>query len=589
MSKKNKAAKPVAAKPAETPPEKKSPKGDGTRETIESIIIALMLAFLFRTFEGEAFEIPTGSMGPTLMGRHKDVNCPECGYEFQAGVSFEVDDFGRRLHYPPEREYGPYAGKPKRAATTTCPMCRFTMKVDPEDSEVTHPASYSGDRIWVTKAPYSVSDPQRWDVAVFKYPLEADKNYIKRLVGMPGERVRIERGDVYTTPLNENNYTIARKPPLKVQATLQPVYDNDYVLKEIIGLGWPSRWAPADSEAKTDAKSPAGWKHAEDYRSFSTGKSNETQWLRYRHIVPNFDDWETFDQQKPLPADYRRRPQLISDFTPYNTATEPIHDPAPEPIALGMHWVPDLSLTCELTSRTPTGEVTLELVEAGNKLQCHFDLATGVARLSIDALPEFHPQATTAVKGTGTHQVQFANIDDQLLLWVDGDIVEFDAPTTYAPFSNNLPTVADLAPVGVGAKDADVTVSHLKIDRDIYYTNRRDVGASWNRFFSSTPTSQQIEKFLSTPEQWEAFGNLQPEEKDVAEGEYLALGDNSPSSGDSRYWGNVARELLIGKAFFVYWPHAWETSPSLNFKLPVIQREMRVPFYPNFWRMRPIH
>ena len=53
------------------------PTSAGIRETIESIAIAFVLAFLFRTFEAEAFVIPTGSMAPTLMGRHKDVICPE--------------------------------------------------------------------------------------------------------------------------------------------------------------------------------------------------------------------------------------------------------------------------------------------------------------------------------------------------------------------------------------------------------------------------------------------------------------------------------------------------------------------------------
>jgi hypothetical protein len=48
------------------------------RETVESVAIAFVLAFLFRTFEAEAFVIPTGSMAPTLMGRHKDLVCPKC-------------------------------------------------------------------------------------------------------------------------------------------------------------------------------------------------------------------------------------------------------------------------------------------------------------------------------------------------------------------------------------------------------------------------------------------------------------------------------------------------------------------------------
>ena len=57
------------------------------REAIESVVVAIILALLFRTFEAEAFVIPTGSMAPTLQGRHKDVGCPKCDYRFQAGAS----------------------------------------------------------------------------------------------------------------------------------------------------------------------------------------------------------------------------------------------------------------------------------------------------------------------------------------------------------------------------------------------------------------------------------------------------------------------------------------------------------------------
>ena len=53
------------------------PSPAAIRETIESVVIAFVLAFLFRTFEAEAFVIPTGSMAPTLMGRHKDFDLSE--------------------------------------------------------------------------------------------------------------------------------------------------------------------------------------------------------------------------------------------------------------------------------------------------------------------------------------------------------------------------------------------------------------------------------------------------------------------------------------------------------------------------------
>ena len=52
------------------------PSASAIREAIESIVVAFILAFLFRTFEAEAFVIPTGSMAPTLMGRHKTCCVP---------------------------------------------------------------------------------------------------------------------------------------------------------------------------------------------------------------------------------------------------------------------------------------------------------------------------------------------------------------------------------------------------------------------------------------------------------------------------------------------------------------------------------
>ena len=61
------------------------------RETVESIVIALVLAFLFRTFEAEAFVIPTGSMATTLLGYHKEFECSECHYVFPVNCSQEAE------------------------------------------------------------------------------------------------------------------------------------------------------------------------------------------------------------------------------------------------------------------------------------------------------------------------------------------------------------------------------------------------------------------------------------------------------------------------------------------------------------------
>ena len=85
---------PAPKRPPTTAPTAQQSHAAAIRETIESIAIAFVLAFLFRTFEAEAFVIPTGSMAPTLMGRHKDLECPQCGYNFQVSASEEVERDG---------------------------------------------------------------------------------------------------------------------------------------------------------------------------------------------------------------------------------------------------------------------------------------------------------------------------------------------------------------------------------------------------------------------------------------------------------------------------------------------------------------
>src|SRR3990170_871530 len=64
---------------------------EGSKDTVEGIVVALILAFVFRAFVVEAFVIPTGSMAPTLYGAHGTILCADCGTEFAYGVR-DLDD-----------------------------------------------------------------------------------------------------------------------------------------------------------------------------------------------------------------------------------------------------------------------------------------------------------------------------------------------------------------------------------------------------------------------------------------------------------------------------------------------------------------
>ncbi len=99
------------------------------REYVEAIIIAILLALFIRTFIVQAFKIPSGSMLPTLkIGDHLLVN------KFSYGVKI------------------PFTG---------------TLLVP-----------------W--------NDPERGDVVVFRFPKDRSVDYIKRVVGVPGDIVTIK-------------------------------------------------------------------------------------------------------------------------------------------------------------------------------------------------------------------------------------------------------------------------------------------------------------------------------------------------------------------------------------------------------------
>ena len=84
-------AAPRAAK-VETRPQTK----EGHRDTVEAIVVAFILALVVRGFEAQAFVIPTGSMAPTLMGRHKEVACPQCGFHLRRQrIARSRDSVGR--------------------------------------------------------------------------------------------------------------------------------------------------------------------------------------------------------------------------------------------------------------------------------------------------------------------------------------------------------------------------------------------------------------------------------------------------------------------------------------------------------------
>lgn len=634
---------------------------EANRETVESIVVAIILALLFRAFVAEAFVIPTGSMAPALMGAHKDVECPECGMPYQVGASIETST--------PVQE--------TTVVGSVCPNCRKINSLDLVGNR--DHQTFTGDRILVSKFAYALADPDRWDVIVFKYPGNPKQNYIKRLVGMPNESLRIRYGDVYARPVGADDFEILRKPHYKLMAMSHTVHDTGYQAPTLVEANYPSNWQPWSPGAVSPPSD--SWQINREGKVWSATVSadGETEkYLRYYHRWPTEDQWQQAKDGMSLGGINPYASNAITDFYPYdaylNVDTDRVYNypPGLAPAdanflsrtlqrfspprgefrsnyesggsveqfggsasigrqgtsRLGYHWVGDLILEADVVAGGDAGELVLELVESAVLFQCRIDLATGVARLEIvdvngpvsfanaGGAATDTPKANIEVRPGRAVNLRMANCDDQIYLWVDGSPVEFDQPTSFKmetirelaeqhPFTSQEHPY-DAAPAAIAAKGAEVTVERLQVMRDKYYIAvDREVSIAFNDYNLSELDQRfrgsEIQRILQTPELWDDRSIWQARrvvEFELDEDQFFPMGDNSPESEDARCWvrrsvnpytgeavfdpsidpdayrwagaSYVPRDLLVGKALMVFWPHTWN-SP--------------VPFTPNFERI----
>ncbi len=645
----------------------------GQRETVEAFVVAFILALLFRAFLAEAFVIPTGSMAPTLMGAHKDLTCDRCGNLFQVGASLE-----RRG-----------ASTDEVVVAGICPNCRHVNPMDLEGNA--DDETFNGDRILVSKFAYTLSEPERWDVIVFKFPGNPKQNYIKRLVGLPGETLRIHHGDVYRRPVEDEGGAeeIIRKPADKLLAMSQLVYDTAFQSPDLIAANYPSRWQPWTDKATSPPTD--SWNVARDADGLTASLSPEaparTHWLRYYHRWPDEQQWDRAGKGLSLADVDPYSSRLITDFYAYGSYVtvnaDRVYDERPTLLPTrsswfsrisrmlnggysagtfspsykssegpeqfqgrasygssdlsrdGVHWVGDLIFEADVETSAESKEVVFELVEAGIPYRCAIDLTTGVAALSIGDddsrgfnangdKTNIHPTAQTTVTAGSRHRVRMSNCDDQIVLWVDDSVVEFDAPTTYDarkflsdaenhPYYVDAGKPLDASPAGVGVRGGTSTIHQLRIDRDKYYIATKsadagmydydieELGDMTNGRFSfhnqelMRRLMGEFQQMMAEPELWSDFEGWQTRRSvsfNLEEDQFFPMGDNSPESLDARCWAGtklrpgmtaeadawaradyVPRDLLVGKALMVFWPHSWN-SP--------------VPFTPNFRRMKLI-
>jgi signal peptidase I len=534
------------------------------RETVESVWIAIVLAFVLRAFVLEAFVIPTGSMAPRLMGQHLQFDCPACGYHFESGV-IGLANQERNL------------SKPITDARPHCPNCQYQF--DPGQTY-----GFGGDRVLVLKYIYRLRPERPWDVVVFKNPQDNEQNFIKRLIGVPGQELQLVHGDVYVRDGRDANadgvidekdfqaepnlpWRILRKPPPVQQAMWQVIFDNDYQPDPQVYdkyRRWTQPW-----------RTSAGrWGSSQGGREFVFEGGD----LGATGTPMNFDTASSVRFVKRDEPDARFYPNYA-----YNAALER------SSLSPG-EVVTDLKLALTLVPQADNSTVGLHLssfadhfvgwVSADGRCRLSHGRADEEGRVAWDARPWAETKLPPLQIGRA-YPLALTNADRVVRLWVDGQIVlQSDDKQFPELFSaEELDALKAATDAGVPRPDVSILTEggpsrlmHVQVMRDEFYTNVRD-----------NATGRPGWGIANNP----IFLRKYTRQDDLDE--FFVLGDNSPQSKDSRLWfehaptlrgdykdGTVPRYSMIGKAFFVYWPG--------GFRLP----ELGLPLVPNVGRMRLI-
>ncbi|MFQ5410937.1 MAG: S26 family signal peptidase [Phycisphaerae bacterium] len=574
--------------PAEKPPvEGTQPPPDGVRDTIESVVVALILAFVFRAFIVEAFVIPTGSMAPSLYGQHGQHRCEACGYSFAYGIREPMrDSNGNQVH-------GTLIANGRlQRVNLRCPNCDWegTGNRDLNSRPENRIVPDSGDRILVLKWPYDIGGdwlgPKRWDVVVFKNPQDGEMNFIKRLIGLSGEVLEIINGDIYTAPIDtvrEDIIEALRKPPRPHRPNERRLNDEQAeALAKVLKI-----------RRKTPVAQNSLWMlhYDHDFIPRRAGRIGFDPPVWREVGVTEHPAW---DAEKPVvrfkPVDdlahwLRLEGRRIQDSYGYNNVNVPygVKDRA---INVG-----DVLLKMVLFPGAGEGEIILRLQKGPDPFQVRLS-SDGAVRLEHLTPPgrhglwnEIKKARIEPLESGEPLQIEFENLDYRVALRVNGSEVVWTDDTDYQPNLKKLlqPTYKDgrnnNAVIEIGAIDIPLEIRHLQVYRDVFYRSPTLDDRSRSGAFNQYPG-------------WGTATNPILLRRDSPD--YFCCGDNSPQSKDSRLWVDVCRMLhdrqppneyqygtvpgdqLIGRAFFVYWPSGLRFSRDTW------------PLIPNVGRMRII-
>lgn len=517
------------------------------KETLISLLISFAMAMVFRSYVVEAFIIPTGSMAPTLLGAHMEFESAESGYRWAVNPWYMADQ---------ETPFGVQGQGQHGLPSVTDPMSTNALNTFTDRGRSSSARGYltppeskplrAGDRILVHKYLYALFEPQRFDVVVFKNPELATQNFIKRLIGLPNEQVWLAAGDVFTRTYAKDAegreqlgpWQIQRKPARTQESVWRPVYSSQYAPlnpTRNMSTWFVTPWTGAEWETE----------NRREYRTQSAGPTTlawdsgswpVTSWEPYNEYPARIATGRSFERY-PV-TDLRVRAGIRPDAAGMSVAATIVaqrheYQGAIEGGRAVLRMRPQAGEGQEPGAWTELASAPADAIEPGRVTNVAFWHADQALGLSINE--------ETVVRATYDW--------DPLTRLTNATVLSREEIESLSSREATLASAARYAPsaprIEWSFSGSAATLYRVELDRDLYYEP--------TAFFNGRPGLATNPRALAT---------LGPDQ-------FFVLGDNSASSKDGRLWdtidpwvadqmgspmGVVPRDLMLGKAFFVYFP-----------------------------------
>jgi signal peptidase I len=422
------------------------------------VLVAIVSSYALRPAEvkresRKRMRIASGSMAPTFVGQHFASVCDDCKFTIRGDAQTS-------------------------SSILVCPNCSFR-----HESWDSRPVD--GEKVSVDLTAYTNEPPQRWDTIAFRQPGEEDTWAVKRIVGLPGERITIKNGDVYA------DNQILRKPLDLAMKMAILVHDSKFPASSA-----ERRWRPAGEE--TD------WNLEDNVFKIDVGKgptAEELEEIKRSGINDNelqYHNWRCVESPSPRDED-----APIRDSYGYNHAvSRPLND------ARDIYLLADMKMNDD----AHLGILVSDLVDfAALTLDTNQTLATvkGVNKL----LAERRSQLINGERIS----LAFGLLDQRVFVAINGSVL-IDQP--FEPRTRGIKhRLRSPYHLRLSMSRGSITLHRLRVYRDIHYLGANGLARQWRS------------------------------EKPIAVDTFFVLGDNPPISQDSRdsTYGLIPLNDVLGK------------------------------------------